>query len=107
VNFVRPFLKLPLEVVSAVVDGDSDACSRAAPFIREDVVWSFDDISMWKDLHDRHVFVDATPNQIGIVVPGCAPVSVPLPQELPIYESEYLAALTAIVCMDREPLTLF
>ena len=38
VNFVRPCLKLPLEVVSAVRDGDREACSAVLPVVDDDVM---------------------------------------------------------------------
>ena len=77
VNFLRPFLKLPLEAVGAILDRDVDACAAVLPFIGADVEWSFDDMCRWNDVHDAHCFVDATPDQVGIVCPGREPVSSP------------------------------
>lgn len=71
VNFVRPCLKLPLEVVTAVLDGDGGACAVVAPFICEGVTLSFSDICNWNAAHYKHVFVDATTTRIGIVQQGC------------------------------------
>ena len=107
VNFVRPCLKLPLEIVSAVRDGDSGACAAVLPFMGDDVMLSHDDVRACVDVHSRQVFVDATPSQIGIVRPGCTPVSVALTLELPIYVAEYAAALTAICCSGDEVFTIF
>ena len=101
VNFVRPLLKLPLELVSAVRDGDSEACAAAVPYVTGDVLWRFRDVLAWSEMHDRLVFVDATPEQVGIVRPGCAPVSVPLRRAMPIYVAEYVAALVAVILMAR------
>lgn len=106
VNFLRPCLKLPLEVVRAILDGDAGACAAVVPFLRDDVQRTFEDICLWNDVHDRLCFVDATPQQIGIVCAGFEPVSVRLSEELPIYLAEYLAALTAVLCADREPVTI-
>lgn len=47
VNFVRPLMKLPLEVVAAVRDGDSDACAAVIPYVRDDVVWRWFDQLAW------------------------------------------------------------
>ena len=106
-NFLRPCLKLPLEVVRAVLDGDGDACASVVPYIREDVALSFLDICLWHDVHEKVYFVDATPRQIGLVCAGYEPVSVPLPVELPIYLAEYVAALTAVLSAGSEPVTVF
>ena len=106
VNFVRPCLKLPLGVVSAVLDGDPGSGAAVAPFIRDGVSLTFSDICRWNDDHGKHIFVDATPTQIGIVQQGCEPVSIALPVALPIYEAEYLAALTAVLSRDMSDTVL-
>ena len=106
VNFLRPCLKLPLETVNAILDGDVDACATVVPFMNDDVEWSFGDMCRWNDMHDMICYVDATPQQIGIICPGRDPVSVRLPIELPIYLAEYVAALTAVLSIDG-PMTLF
>ena len=51
VNFVRPCLKLPLEIVSAVRDGDSEACAAVLPFMGDDVMLSHDDVRTCVDVH--------------------------------------------------------
>ena len=81
----------------------------ALPFLSEEVEWRFRDAISWSVIHENTVFVDATPQCIGIVRPGCAPVSVPLRQALPIYQAEYVAALAAVYLMSvgGEPFTLF
>ena len=107
VNFLRPCLKLPLEVVRAILDGDLETCRSVVPFLAGDVKWTFCDMHAWNALHERHVFVDATPKRIGIVRPGSEPVSVHLPLELPIYVAEYVAALTAVLSVDVEDVTIF
>ena len=76
VNVVRPLLKLPLEVVAAVGDGDCDSCAAVLPYLSEDVQWRWVDARVWSEEHQRPVFVDATPECSGIVQPRCAPVSV-------------------------------
>ena len=53
VNFLRPCLKLPLEVVRAVLDGDAQACVSAAPFIHEGVRWTVQDMCAWNAVHER------------------------------------------------------
>ena len=55
VNFLRPCLKLPLEVVSAILDGDVDACAAVVSFMYDDVEWSFWDICRWNDCMTRYV----------------------------------------------------
>ena len=109
VNFLRPCLKLPLEVNAAILDGDVEACASIVPFIRTGVERSFTDICNWRCAHEKHVFVDATPQQIGIVSPGLISVSAALPVELPIYLAEYVAALVAVLVMnfDSEPYVLY
>ena len=107
VNFVRPCLKLPLEIVSAVRDGDCDACVAVIPYIRDEQALSFSDLCVCNDVHARQVFVDATPEQLGIVAPGSVPISVTLPWQMPIYLAEYVAALTALLTAEPGPLTLF
>ena len=78
VIFLRPCLKLPLEVVGAILDGDVDACRAVVPFMSDDVAWSFCDMCHWRDMHERQCFVDATPQQIGIVCPGRESVAIRL-----------------------------
>ena len=109
VNFVRLLFKLPLELVSAVRDGDGEACVAALPYVTEGVVWPFSDALAWTCLHETVVYVDATPECIGIVRPGCAPVSVPLPETTLIYQAEYLAAVVAVLLMSASeaPFTVF
>ena len=107
VNFIRPCLKLPLELVRAVGDGDGASCATSLPFLVDSAPLTAADVTSWRDVHERSVFVDATPYCIGIVQQGCAPVSVPLPVTLPIYLAEYLAALTAILSRDVSQTTLY
>ena len=107
VNFLRPCLKLPLEVVRAILDGDADSCAAVVPFMRDDVSQTFRDICLCNEFHDRSCFVDATPLQIGIVSAGLEPVSIPLSVELPIYLAEYVAALTAVMSAGDDPVTVF
>ena len=45
-------MKLPLEVVGAILDGDVDACRAVVPFMSDDVAWSFCDMCHWRDVHD-------------------------------------------------------
>ena len=73
---MRPFLKLPLEAVAAVRDGDDEACAAVLPYLRENVEWCWSDRISWSGPHESVIFVDATPERIGIVRPGCFPVSV-------------------------------
>ena len=108
VNFVRPFMKLPLEIVKAVRDGDHSACEAAMPYVSEVTVWRYSDRIAWSDMHERVVYVDATPTCIGIVRPGCVPLSINLEAVLPIYVAEYAAALVAVALMSSgEPFTIF
>ena len=108
VNFVRPLFKLPLEVVAAVRDGDCAACAAIVPYLADDVVWRWQDRCAWSEAHDRSVFVDATPFCIGIVRPGCAPISARFRFALPIYVAEYVAALVAVylMCPGTAPFTV-
>ena len=109
VNFVRPLMKLPLEVVAAVRDGDCGACAAVLPYLSRAVVWRWSDQRAWSDTHERAVFVDATPLCIGIVRPGCPPVSNMFVSPLPIYVAEYVAALVAVFLMGNsdEPFTVY
>lgn len=106
-SFARICLKLPLEAVNAVRDGDSNACRAVLPWIREEHALSFSDLFNWEELHERQIFADATPDQLGIVSPGCAPVSLSLPCRMPIYLAEYCAALVAVLTAEPGPLTVF
>ena len=106
-NFCRPCLKLPLVAVSAAREGDYEACVAMVPFIRDDQALSFSDLCAWNDLHERKVFVYATPVQLAIVVPGRAPISLSLPWPMPIYLAEYFAALVAVLIAEPGPLTIF
>ena len=99
-NFVRPCLKLPLELVRAVYDGDRASCLGALPFIDDSAMLTAADVANCHLVHARAVYVDATPDRIGIVQQGCLPVSIELPLALPIYFAEYLAALTAVLSRD-------
>ena len=74
VNFVRPLMKLPLEVVAVVRDGDCGACAAVLPFLSSAVVWRWLDQRTWSHTHERAVFADATPSVLGSfarVVPRC------------------------------------
>lgn len=86
-----------MELVSAVLDGDRACCVAALPFITGAGALTATDLANCCAAHERAVYVDATPDCIGIVEPGCAPVSMNLPVSLPIYFAEYLAALTVIL----------
>ena len=55
------------------------------------------DLCAWNDLHERIMFVDATPVQLGIAIPGHAPISLSLHWPMPIYLAEYFAALVAVL----------
>ena len=77
------------------------------PFLTDDVKWTFRDMHAWNTVHDQHIFVDATPRQIGIVRPGSEPVTVHMPVELLIYMAEYVAALTAVLSVGEEVVTIF
>ena len=96
-----------MDVVRAILDGDVDSCAAVVPFMRDDISLTFRDICLCNDFHDRSCFVDATPQQIGIVSAGLEPLSVPLSVELPIYLAEYLAALSAVMSAADEPVTVF
>ena len=102
-------MKLPLEVVAAVRDGDRDACAAVTPYVCSVTRWSYSDVIAWSETHDRVIFVDATPDCIGIVWPGCGPISMALETALPIYLAEYVAALVAVVLMrdGEEPFTIY
>ena len=106
-NFVRPCLKLLLELVRAVGDGDGASCAASLPFLVDSAPLTAADVTSWRDVHERSVFVDATPDCNGIVQRGCAPVSVTLSVTLLIYLAEYLAALTAILSRDVSQTTLY
>ena len=79
------------------------------PFIRTDVERSFLDIFNCNRDHEKRIFVDATPQRIGIVSPGRVSVSALLPLELPIYFAEYVAALVAVILLssEDEPFVLY
>ena len=83
-------------------------CS-ALPYVTGGVVWRFSDALAWTRLHEAVVYVDATPECMGIVRPGCAPVWVPLPETTPIYQAEYLVAVVAVLLMSASeaPFTVF
>ena len=100
-------MKLPLEVVGAILEGDVDACRAVVLFVSDDVAWSFCDMCHWRDMHERQCFVDATPQQIGFVCPGRESVAIRLSEELPIYVAEYVAALSAVISVSEEPVTVF
>lgn len=106
-NFIRPCLRLPLELVRAVHDGDLQGCMAALPFITDSAPLSAIDLLNCREIHDRAVYVDATPDCIGIVQQGCLPVTIRLPVSLPIYVSEYLAALTAVLSRDMYQTVLY
>ena len=106
INFVRPCLKLPLEVVKAVLDGDSAACMTVLPYITSDVCLSAVDIVAVSSVHRESVYTDATPVQIGIV-DGDEELSIALPCQLDIYIAEYLAALVAVLTRDMKNRTLY
>ena len=107
INFVRPCLKLPLELVRAVHDGDHDSCLLSLPFIDGSAPLTAADVTSCREVHGRAVFVDATPDCIGIVQQGYLPVSVGLPFALPVYYAEYLAALTAVLSRDMDRTVLY
>ena len=66
------------------------------------------DVVSWNEHHERIVYADATPQCIGIVRPGYAPLSVRLEMTLPIYIAEYVAALVAVLIMaNGEPFTVY
>ena len=83
-------------------------CDRGAVYSRRrDVTLSLADICLWRDLHKKVYFVDATPRQIGVMCAGYEPVSVPLPEELPIYLAEYDASLIAVLIAGSALVTVF
>ena len=106
-NFIRPCLRMPLELVRAVHDGDLQGCMGALPFITDSAPLSAIDLLNCRGLHDRAVYVDATPGCISIVQQGCLPVTIRLPVSLPIYVSKYLAALTAVLSRDMYQTALY
>ena len=87
-------------------DGDRHAWEAAAavPFISTITGWWYRDVLAWPTLHNYAVYVDATSDCISIVRPGRAPVSFRLSSALPIYLSQYVAALLAIFLMSRSKL---
>ena len=72
------------------------------PFIDGSAPLTAADVTSCREVHERAVFVDATPDCIGIVQQGFFPVSVGLPFALPIHYAEYLAALTAVLSRDMD-----
>ena len=100
-------MKLPLELVRAVYDGDHDSRLLSLPFIDDSAPLTAADVANCREVHERAVFVDATPDCIGIVQQGYLPVSVDLPFTLPIYYAEYLAALTAVLSRNMDRTVLY
>ena len=95
VNFLRPIAKLPLQLVSAILQRLPDLPG----WVRDGVWdhdWSFscEDYHNWFRQHSLSWAVDATPRQLGVVTPLQA-ISIPLAESRPIYIAEYIAALIA------------
>ena len=106
VNFLRECLRLPLQLIMAILDGDSFACRSILPFISEQEAFSYEQYRAWHCLHGKSIYVDATPLQIGIVDEEEMFI-VPLPRELPIYLAEYLAAILGALLAGTRRVTIF
>ena len=78
----------------------------ALPYMYDRDSFMYEQYKTWRCLHDRSIYVDATPTQIGIV-DGEEVYIISLPRAMPIYLAEYLAALLGAIVAGSRPVTLF